>query len=106
MLREEVGLRIKRVRINLGLNKEKFAKIIGISGQYLGMVERGNGSLAYDKLEKVCELSGLSADYLLFGKDNYISSDIKDELSQYTDEQIAAGCDCLKDLAILLKHLA
>ena len=106
MSKEEIGLRIKRVRINMGLTKEKFANILGLSGQYLGMVERGRGSLTYDKLEKLCKLSGLSADYILFGIDSSLTSDIKDELSQYTDEQITAGCDCLKDLAILLKHLA
>lgn len=106
MSKEEIGLRIKCVRINMGLNKEQFSKIIGISGQYLGMVERGRGSLTYDKLEKLCKLSGLSADYILFGIDNNLPINIKDELSQYTDEQITAGCDCLKDLAILLKHLA
>ena len=80
MSKEEIGLRIKRVRINMGLTKEKFAKILGLSGQYLGMVERGRGSLTYDKLEKLCKLSGLSADYILFGIDSSLTSDIKDEL--------------------------
>lgn len=106
MSREEMGLRIKRVRVDMNLTKEKFAKILGLSGQYLGMVERGKGSLTYDKLKKLCEISGLSADYFLFGVDNSILLDLKKELTNYSDEQIIASCNCLKDLAILLKQIS
>lgn len=50
MLKEEIGKRIKNIRLDMNLSKQDFAKLLGISGQYLGMVERGNGSLSFDKL--------------------------------------------------------
>ena len=51
-MKEEVGKRIEGIRKELKLTKEKFAKKIGVSGQFLGMVEKGKSSLSYEKLER------------------------------------------------------
>ena len=69
MLRKEIGLRIKNIRLNMNMTKQKMADLLGISGQYLGMIERGEGTLSVDKLKILCDMTGLSADYILFGKD-------------------------------------
>lgn len=103
MLRKEIGLRIRDIRIDMGLSKQSFASLLGISGQYLGMVERGKGSLSFEKVQVLCNLTGLSADYILFGKDSNLPLKVKDSLKEYSDEQIQAGCEALKNLAIILK---
>ena len=36
---KSIGNRIKEIRQKMNLNKEQFARLIGISGQYLGTVE-------------------------------------------------------------------
>ena len=41
MLKKEIGLRIKYIRETKANTKEKLAKMLGVSGQYLGMVEHG-----------------------------------------------------------------
>lgn len=105
MLREEIGKRIKTIRLNMCLSKQDFAKLLGISGQYLGMVERGNGSISFEKLQILCNLTGLSADYILFGKNPYLPMEAKTVLEEYSDEQIKAGCEALEKLAILLKNI-
>ena len=51
MLRKEIGLRIKNIRLNMNITKQKMAELLGISGQYLGMIERGEGTLSIDKLK-------------------------------------------------------
>ena len=48
MLRKEIGLRIKNIRLNMNMTKQKMADLLGISGQYLGMIERGEGPLSVD----------------------------------------------------------
>ena len=67
-MKEEIGKRITEIRKGLSMNKEQFAKLIGISGQYLGTVENGVNGLSVDKLMALSEKTNTSADYLLFGK--------------------------------------
>lgn len=103
-MKEEIGRRIKSIREEMGLTKEAFAKSLGISGQYLGIVERGGSYLSIDKLKVLCDFTGLSSDYILFGKDASLVDNTKEVLSKFTVEQIQNGCDLLKKLAILIKN--
>lgn len=105
MLKEEIGKRIKNIRLDMNLSKQDLAKLLGISGQYLGMVERGRGSLSFDKLQTLCNLSGLSADYILFGKDSSLPAKVQNSLSEYTDEQIDSGLEALEKFAFFLKNI-
>lgn len=59
VLKKEIGRRIEFVRKESKLTKEKFAKNIGITPQYLGVIEKGDSALSYDKLEKLCNTSRL-----------------------------------------------
>jgi len=102
-MKEDVGKRIKEIRENMGLTKEKFAKLLGISGQYLGVVEHGKSYLSIDKLKILCDLTNLSADYILFGKDNALINNTQKALSEFSTEQIKIGCEALQKLATLLK---
>lgn len=103
-MKEEIGRRIKNIREEMGLTKEAFAKALGISGQYLGIVERGGSYLSIDKLKLLCDFTGLSSDYILFGKDANLVNNTKKILSNFTVEQIQSGCDLLKDLAVFIKN--
>ncbi len=103
-MKEEIGKRIRNIRENMGMTKEKFAKLLGISGQYLGVVEHGKSYLSIEKLKVLCDLTGLSADYILFGKDNNVSSNTKELLSQFSKEQIELGCETLQKLALFIKE--
>lgn len=105
MLKKEIGLRIRNIRLSMNLSKQKFARLLGISGQYLGMIERGEGSLSVEKLKLLCELTNLSSDYILFGKDSLKPFEISKVLSDYSDEEIKTGCATLENLALFLKHI-
>lgn len=104
-MKKKIGKRIKNIRENMGMTKEVFAKHIGISGQYLGIIERGSSCLSVEKLKVLCDFTNLSADYILFGKDNNLINDTTNVLSEFTDEQINIGCDTLKKLALLIKTI-
>lgn len=105
MLRKEIGLRIKNIRLNMNMTKQKMADLLGISGQYLGMIEHGEGTLSVDKLKILCDMTGLSADYILFGKDFNSTLNLSKKLSGYSDEEIKLGCATLENLALFLKHI-
>ena len=104
-MREEIGLRIRDIRESMHLSKEAFAKLLGISGQYLGVVERGGSYLSIEKLKKLCDLTNLSADYILFGKDAHLEYATNKMLHEFTDEQIEVGCDALKKLAVFIRAI-
>lgn len=103
-MKVEIGKRITKIREDMGMTKEEFAKHLGISGQYLGTVEHGKSYLSIDKLKKLCDFTNLSADYILFGKDSTVKTKAQNMLSEFSDEQILNGCEALKKLALFIKN--
>lgn len=106
MLKKEIGKRIRNIRINMNLSKKDFAKLLEISPQYLGMIEKGEGSLSVEKLEVLCNLSNLSADYILFGKNIPFSYELQNALSKYSSESIHSGFESLEKFALFIKSLS
>ena len=102
----ERGKRIKMIRENeLHMNKTQLAKEIGISGQFLGLVEDGKGNLVYKSIKKLRDLSGHSADYILYGLDDNIINETRKCLEKYSEIQIIKALDVIKDITILIDKL-
>ena len=59
-----IGERIRKIREELKMSREKFSEMIDISDVFLGQIERGERSLSTKTLVK---FTGISADYILFG---------------------------------------
>ena len=99
------GKRIKYIRENeLHMNKTQLAKEIGISSQFLGLVEEGRGNLVYRSIRKLRDLSGHSADYILYGLDDTILNKTRELLSRYTDKEIKTAMNVIKDISIFIKN--
>lgn len=62
-------MRIRKAREDLGYTREKFAEKLDVSVSYLAELERGRTGISVKMLVKVCNVLGLSADYILFGND-------------------------------------
>ena len=60
--------RLRQARDELGLKQKDMAEHLGISAQYLGMLERGDQPLSEPVAMKMQELYGFSAEWILFGK--------------------------------------
>ena len=101
----ERGKRIKYIRENeLKMSKVKLAKEIGVSGQFLGLVEEGQGNLVYKSIKKLRDLSNHSADYILYGIDDSIINNTKLLLEEYTEEQIKKGLDIINNMSLFIKN--
>ena len=99
------GKRIKYIRENeLHMNKTQLAKEIGISSQFLGLVEEGRGNLVYRSIRKLRDLSGHSADYTLYGLDDTIINKTRELLSTYSDKEIETAMNIIKDISIFIKN--
>ena len=59
--------RIRRAREDMGYTREKFAEKLDVSVSYLAELERGRTGISVKMLIKVCNVLGLSADYVIFG---------------------------------------
>ena len=59
--------RIRTAREQLGYTREEFAEKLDVSVSYLAELERGRTGISVKMLIKVCDVLGLSADYVLFG---------------------------------------
>lgn len=102
--RIERGKRIKYIRENeLHMTKSSLAKAIGISAQFLGLVEDGKGNLVYKNIKKLRDISGHSADYILFGLDDSVIDKTQEYLEDFSEEQLIAAFDIIKDLALFMK---
>ncbi|MBR5658676.1 MAG: helix-turn-helix transcriptional regulator [Lachnospiraceae bacterium] len=65
----QLGENIYRVRKRLGLTRSEFAERCDISEGYLAAVESGVKSMRAETLLKISRGAGVSADFLLTGKD-------------------------------------
>ena len=99
------GKRIQSIRENeLHMNKTQLAKEIGVSSQFLGLVEEGRGNLVYKSIKKLRDISGHSADYILYGLDDNIINKTKKLLEKYTDKEIEKAISIINDIAIFIKN--
>ena len=102
-LRKQIGERIRCIRNEMKLSKVALAKELGITGQFLGVVEGGKSIISYDKLKKLCDLTGYSADYILFGKNDKSVTETKRQLQEFSEDQIQDACDAIKKIAVFIK---
>ena len=103
LLKKQMGERIRKIRNELKMTKDALGKEMGLTGQFLGVVESGKSTLTYEKLKILCDISGYTSDYILFGKDSNLVTDTKENLKKYTDEEIEAACEMLKNISIFIK---
>ena len=64
----EVGNRIREARNTLGLSQEAFAEALGIGRVHLAKIEVGMRNPSIDLLIDISDLTGLTLDYLVLGR--------------------------------------
>jgi transcriptional regulator with XRE-family HTH domain len=85
-----VGLRIREVREILHLTREQFSEKCEISASFLSAVENGRKAITSKTIYKICTAFGISADYLILGKDGNYESDMVLEMLHTMDPQSQA----------------
>ena len=63
-----MGRRIKEQRKKLGMTQEALAEQLGVSVKHLSETERGLTGLSIENLIRLCDLFGVSLDYLIRGE--------------------------------------
>lgn len=71
---KNIGVRIRLERDKLGLSREKFAEILGLSAFYIGQLERGDRRMSVDTLANIATALNVSIDYLIHGSTYYMEN--------------------------------
>lgn len=99
------GKRIENIRENeLVLRKTDLAPKLGISAQFLGLVEKGKANLNYNSLKLLRDLSNHSADFILYGLDDSILFETKKYLDAFTEHELLDALETIKVLSIYLRN--
>jgi len=80
--------RIRNARETQGYTREKFAEKLDVSVSYLAELERGRTGISVKMLIKVCNLLGLSADYVLFGEERSTDRLRLDSINRIDDKYL------------------
>ena len=75
-------MRIRKAREDRGYTREKFAELLDVSVSYMAEVERGRTGISVRMLVKICNLLGLSADYVLFGEQRASDAQLLDKINR------------------------
>jgi len=72
----------------MGYTRERFAEKLDVSVSYLAELERGRTGISVKMLIKVCNVLGLSSDYVLFGRERDDDSLRNDAVHRIDDKYI------------------
>ena len=103
----EIGERIRGIRENLHMSREKFSEMIDISDVFLGQIERGERSLSIKTLTKIVNFTGTSSDYILFGdsKSNKTYDKINRILNRCCEESLLFIYELIRCSSTFLKGI-
>ena len=70
-LKKQFGLRVRQIRDESDKTQEEFAEILGISVDFLSLIERGRNAPSFRKLERMARGIGKPVAYLFTFETNY-----------------------------------
>ena len=95
--RLETGKRIRDFRVKHHLTQAQFAESLDVSTNFISEIETGKKGVSQYLLYRLCEQYRLSADYLLFGKQNT-------DLSQNTLSKFLSSLS-EEDIPVVIEYL-
>ena len=70
-LKKQFGLRVRQIRDDSDKTQEQFAELVGISVDFLSLIERGRNAPSFKKLERMARGLGKPVAYLFTFDPNY-----------------------------------
>ncbi len=103
----EIGLRMKDIRLGMKepyKSQEGFAKLVGLSRNYVGDVERGKHCYSINVFTIVSSITGISIDYMINGGTSSVRDKVITFLNRYDDEQIRYLLEIISSMEFFIKH--
>lgn len=74
---ESLGERIRKRREELGLRQVDLANRLGVTEQYISLLEKNQRSCSLKTLLDLAETLGVNSDYLLRGRESYTTANLE-----------------------------
>lgn len=87
--KKAIAKRVQTARNSANLSQEEFAELQGIAVNTVSKIECGLRGLSLERLSAICQITGVSADYILFGKnanDSRLIPGVAEALSSLSPE--------------------
>ncbi|MDR1126109.1 MAG: helix-turn-helix domain-containing protein [Deltaproteobacteria bacterium] len=79
-----LGKRIRALRTGRNLSQERLAGLAGLSAKFLGEVERGQGNISIDKLEKIAAALQMGLNELIEAGHELSLTELRAEIARLT----------------------
>ena len=90
MIDNDLGAKVKKLRISNGLTQEEVAKALDVTPGYISNVENGRNLMTLRMLSYYAELTGVSLDYLAGSVDkNYQNTALDNDIMQLVQKMDA-----------------
>lgn len=97
-----IGGRIKAERKRRGISQEKLAELVNVSPHYIYEIERGMKAMSLETLINIIKALEISADYLIFEKQQCDNTTLYDQLEALSEERRIRAENAFK---ALLPHI-
>jgi len=84
-IRQIAGENIRTLRLNSNITQGELAKLVGVSGSYIGYLERGKKNPSLDLLVKIAKSLNISPDMLLISADDKENLEMKKLMAILSD---------------------
>lgn len=94
---DEIGTRVKKVRLRKGISQEQFGEIIGIKKAAVSKIENGENSLSKGNLLAICRQFNVNKEWLINGNGEMFTPKSKeDEIQNFFENAISSDSDIAK----------
>lgn len=94
---DEIGTRVKKVRLRKGISQEQFGEIIGIKKVAVSKIENGENSLSKGDLLAICRQFNVNKEWLINGNGEMFTPKSKeDEIRNFYENAISSDSDIAK----------
>lgn len=83
----QIGDRCRKAREAAGYTQELLAEVIDKTPQFISDAERGISGMSLPTIMKLCSTLSVSADYLLFGRNEDNSLDLSERICNLTEPE-------------------
>ena len=98
--KEKMGAKIRQARKENGLTQEKLAKKLNFNSRTINLMENGKCGLTIETLINLCDVLGVTPNYILSYKSN--ENSIINEIQDFTPAQL----EVVKELLVSLKKFS
>lgn len=94
---DEIGTRVKKVRLRKGISQEQFGEMIGIKKAAVSKIENGENSLSKGNLLAICRQFNVNKEWLINGNGEMFTLKSKeDEIRNFFENAISSDSDIAK----------